>query len=1046
MRRHPWIRTGLGPMILVGLGLLLPAPAAGGDVLVEPKLVASDRAKSDQLGHALARSGDVLIAAAPYADVDGVRLAGAVYVFLRDPVTGDWAEHKKLVSQDRAVVDTFGASIAADGDTVAVGRPNADVAGVVSQGTVHVFRRHAGGTDNWGEVVTLTDGSVGVLGGFGASVALAGDLLAVGTDRRSGGRVTLFERGRGGEDAWGKVTTVLESDVGGTGSGDGSTNASFGAAVALDGDLLLIGATGADVSYHNENDGAAYLFARDAPDRDRWSYVTRLIAPEAALCFGGRFLLDLALEPVEVQSEVERCAREDSTSDGDGFGAALALDGDTAVIGARSTGGRDGNFKVGAAYVFERDARLGGQWTAGPKLAPSDFQGPAFFGGALALAGDAVLVGAASLDIGLKESQGAAYVFERDAGGSGQWGEVEKLIAADGLGRHNFGSAVALDGPTRLVGAIGQEDFRGAVYVRDPSADPPDDPPDEPPTPAFPPTGELVDAGSVEGPGGALLGAVMGALPEPLPVWIVEVPTPAEPMPAQAVALGAVLNVGAAGTTTAAAGARFALLLPVPEGADTAHLAAAVLVQANSALDDDTGLGSFWTPVRGVYDAGSRVFIVTLDALAIEGATVVLMQHPDVVPVDPAAASSPATRDAGPIFEVRCFNQFDAPTCDAADEEKFAVLMREAYDDFVRLGFRDPALSREVVGYETLPDGSRQLIVVDVAKYRNISIVERGSCTRSMYINTPMSGIIEFCYNKEKADDVLTKASVRHELFHAFQHGGAARTVSADWSAIKGVAENDRYPHDGWGEFGLIIEGTAAAAESSADAMARTQLHDLRPFWLTSPLARYGDPTLYESQDFWVYFGRKRGLGLGYLNDLFQRGATITAAAEFFAQGQNPPTSLADEYWGWSKNQGFEKTIALDEAPTNPCHFDPSVASQEFPLPEIVYPGPTRGVPLIIDGTLQRLQAGVVKITFQEAAGSITVEANRKGPAEGLAYRVYLEGEADCGQVTDTRPDSAPRHFARVSPGETIYVIVANVQHQRGASLEYEVRLSPPLG
>lgn len=230
MRRHPWIRTGLGPMILVGLGLLLPAPASGGDVLVEPKLVASDRAESDQLGHALARSGDVLVAAAPYADVDGVRFAGAVYVFLRDPVTGDWAERKKLVSRDRVVLDTFGASVAADGDTVAVGRPNADVAGVVSQGTVHVFGRHAGGTDNWGEVVALTDGSVGVLGEFGASVALSGDLLAVGADRRfaDGGRVTLFERDRGGKDAWGKVATILDSDVGGNGAGDGSRRSEFG--------------------------------------------------------------------------------------------------------------------------------------------------------------------------------------------------------------------------------------------------------------------------------------------------------------------------------------------------------------------------------------------------------------------------------------------------------------------------------------------------------------------------------------------------------------------------------------------------------------------------------------------------------------------------------------------------------------------------------------------------------------------------------------------------------------------------------------------------
>ena len=64
----------------------------------------------------------------------------------------------------------------------------------------------------------------------------------------------------------------------------GSPLESFGSAVALDGDLLLVGAGSADVSYFGEDDGAAYLFRRDAADRDRWDFVTRLTAPEATIC------------------------------------------------------------------------------------------------------------------------------------------------------------------------------------------------------------------------------------------------------------------------------------------------------------------------------------------------------------------------------------------------------------------------------------------------------------------------------------------------------------------------------------------------------------------------------------------------------------------------------------------------------------------------------------------------------------------------------------------------------------------------------------------
>ena len=616
------IRTGPALTAVAALALLSPAPAAPGEVLVAPKLVASDAAENDSIGHALARSGDVLVVGAPFAD----EFAGAVYVFVRDPVTGAWVEQRKLVAPDPARFDNFGVSVAVAGDTVAVGAPGADVVGVVNQGTVHVFDRHAGGTDSWGEVAILTEDDLAAFGSFGTSVALSGDVLAVGAHKFSeDGQVILFERDG---DAWGTMATLLEADVGGIGAGDGSTSSTFGGAVALDGDLLLIGAIGADVSHHNEDDGAAYLFARDATDRDRWGFVTRLAAPEAELCFGGRFLVELALEPAEVQAEVERCAREDSISDGDEFGIAIALDGDTAVIGAGRAEGEDGSATVGAAYVFHQD---GEQWAPGPKLAPSDFQSGrffgAFFGEAVAVAGDVMVVGASGSDVGLKENQGAAYVFERDAGGPELWGEVETLLAADGFSQHNFGEAVALDGDLRLVGAIGHADFSGAVYA---SAPPEPPPPAVVCQPAFTPTGELADASVFAGPSGVLLGAVAGTLTEPLPVWINEVPAPEEPLLSGAVPLGAYYNVGAECTTFAPAEASFALVLPVPEGTDTSRLAAGLLTPAKYAVDGPLA-GEFWEPITGVYDPESRLFVVALAGLVGEGATAVLIDHPDLV-------------------------------------------------------------------------------------------------------------------------------------------------------------------------------------------------------------------------------------------------------------------------------------------------------------------------------------------------------------------------------------------------------------------------------
>jgi hypothetical protein len=167
-------------------------------------------------------------------------------------------------------------------------------------------------------------------------------------------------------------------------------------------------------------------------------------------------------------------------------------------------------------------------------------------------------------------------VFEREAGAPDAWGEIERLLAYDGLSEGQFGSAVALDGAARIIGAKGAETYRGALYLHAPAEDPGG--------PLFPPTGELVDDGIVEGPGGVLLGAVGAAVAEPIPVWIHEVPAPTEPLFELAVPRGAFHNIGAVQTTIAADEGTFALALPVPEG-DTAPLAAAMLVSAHRVLD-----------------------------------------------------------------------------------------------------------------------------------------------------------------------------------------------------------------------------------------------------------------------------------------------------------------------------------------------------------------------------------------------------------------------------------------------------------------------------
>lgn len=137
---------------------------------------------------------------------------------------------------------------------------------------------------------------------------------------------------------------------------------------------------------------------------------------------------------------------------GDRFGASVALSGNTAVVGAPASNGR-----AGAAYVF---GRLGTAWTQQARLTASDgAPGDAF--GTVALSGNTMLVGAPGTTVQRVSAAGAAYVFGRN---DTTWSEQAEL--ADPLPRRpcdHFGHAVALSGTTVLVGAPGKT--RGAAYL-----------------------------------------------------------------------------------------------------------------------------------------------------------------------------------------------------------------------------------------------------------------------------------------------------------------------------------------------------------------------------------------------------------------------------------------------------------------------------------------------------------------------------------------------------------------------------------------------------
>jgi hypothetical protein len=208
--------------------------------------------------------------------------------------------------------------------------------------------------------------------------------------------------GDGAEAPW--SLTWLEQKVW---AADGITRDYLGTSFAMSGDVALAGAPYQRGSAGNYQ-GAVYVFARSG---GIWAQAQKLTASDG------------------VANAV--------------FGNTLALDGDSALIGATGTGS--------AVYLFTRAGD--GSWSQTQKLVPADGVTPSGFGSQLALEGDLALVGASSAAANGSDGQGKVYVFRRAEDGS--WSEAQQLVASDGVQNLHFGSALAFRHGEALVGASG---------------------------------------------------------------------------------------------------------------------------------------------------------------------------------------------------------------------------------------------------------------------------------------------------------------------------------------------------------------------------------------------------------------------------------------------------------------------------------------------------------------------------------------------------------------------------------------------------------------
>ncbi|MCP4248874.1 MAG: hypothetical protein GY778_17665 [bacterium] len=377
------------------------------------KLTASDAEDFDYFGDSVAISGDVAVIGVPKDDTVAID-AGSAYVFRFDGST--WVEEAHLAASDGTEADEFGGAVTVSGDLVLIGAEG-DFAGSSGTGSAYVFRYDG---SSWVEEVKLTadDPGTGLSWSFGHSVSVSGNVAVVGTIGGSGvgtaGSAYVY---RYDGSAWVKEARLAPSD--------GEYYYHFGRSVSVSGDVIAVGAPG-HLDFKWNIHGAAYVYrhngtswveeAKIAGVTD-WpgAYLGSAVAVDGDVLVIGAPAGEFNYEPYPGMAVVFRYdggvwVEEAKFFAGfaqttDYFGCSISLSGDVALIGAR----QDVNAGVttGAAYMYRY---VDGAWWAQAKLVASDGAELDRFGGSVAISGGVAVIGASVGSDGGTSSE-SAYVF-----------------------------------------------------------------------------------------------------------------------------------------------------------------------------------------------------------------------------------------------------------------------------------------------------------------------------------------------------------------------------------------------------------------------------------------------------------------------------------------------------------------------------------------------------------------------------------------------------------------------------------------------------------